>query len=509
MTRSPLLTLLIVLLSLLLRAAVPPVYVGKPADDPPLPQLPLAQPFGDDLKGASDAFLSLQAKSILDNGLAATGGFPLFNVGKVETRDFAWYDHHPPGVALVTAAAFHFFGASELVARCVALLFSTITLALLVDLVRRELGGAAAWVTAAGALASPMGCYWATQLDYQVPAIAASTLFLIAALRVPTRGRDVVVAGLALVLALSFDFLAIFAIVALFLERLMTGPRSLRQLFGWPIFAGFVGAALIGWKFWATGRYGHPLGGTLQQQIAEVWNLPEGVDPIAWIKAVGWNAWSVTGPLPVLALAAALLGIVAGEKSSVPLKRMFRASFLLALFAGLAPRARAYDHPYFELWLLLPVALSFALTAGTWLVTGEENEPKRTDGPARIVALIAVVVIFAVGLGFTVWDRRPASEEIPSAHRLGRELAAAKPAAAVFALPAASRFIEFVPNWYAHRIVLRLPEGNESRDGIKDVLATLGLSDAEIWLAEPAQWPGRGGFRPLPPLDPKQPVKPR
>jgi dolichyl-phosphate-mannose-protein mannosyltransferase len=498
MTRSPLLTLLIVLLSLLLRAAIPPVYVGSHGDTP-LPQLPLAQPFGDDLKGSSDAFLSLQARSILDNGLVATGGFPLFNVGKAETGDFAWYDHHPPGVALVTAAAFHFFGASELVARCVALLFSTITLALLVDLVRRELGGAAAWMTAAGALASPMGCYWATQLDYPIPAIAGATLFLVAALRTPTRGRDVFVAGLALILALSFDFLAVFAVVALFLERLISGPRSAKQLLGWPLFAGVVGAALVGWKTWATGRYGHSPDGPLQQHIAAVWSLPAGVDPVAWIKAVGWNAWTITGPLPLLALAAALLALVAGEKSSLPLKRMFRASLLLALLAGLVPRTRAYDHPYFQLWLTLPVALAFALTAGTWLVVGDEKEPKRTDGPARIVALITVVVIFAVGLGFTVWDRHDVNEEIPSAHRLGRELAAQRPEAAAFALPAGSRFAQFVPSWYANRVVLHLEEGHDTRSDpiVAGRLESLGLSKETVWLAKDPRWPGHGGFEEL------------
>lgn len=497
MTRSPLLTLLIVLLSLLLRAAIPPVYHGSHGDTP-LPQLPLAQPFGDDLKGSSDAFLSLQAKSILDNGLAETGGFPLLNVGKVEPKDFAWYDHHPPGVALVTAAAFHFFGATELVARSVALLFSTITLLLLVDLVRRELGGAAAWMTAAGALASPMGCYWATQLDYQVPAIAGATLFLVAALRTPMRKRDAFVAGLALLLALSFDFLAIFAVVALFLERLLFGPRSLRQLFGWPVFAAGIGAALVGWKIWATGRYGHPMGGPIQQHVMEVWSLPAGVDPADWIKAVGWNAWSITGPLPLLALAAAILGLIAGEKSSVPLKRMFRASLILALLAGLVPRQRAYDHPYFQLWLLLPVALAFALTAGTWLVVGDEKEPKRTDGPARIVALITVVVIFVVGLGFTVWDAHRPSEEIPAAHRLGRELAEKRPDAVVFALPAAPpRFAEFVPSWYAHRVVFHLKEGHETRDDIAPTLHSLGLGLETVWLAKDPQWPGRGGFEEL------------
>jgi hypothetical protein len=495
MLRSPLLTFVLVIISVLLRAAIPPVYVGLPDEQPPLASLPLAQPFGDDLKGASDAFLSLQAKSIVTNGLAATGGFPLFNVGKAETKDFAWYDHHPPGVALVTAAAFHFFGATELVARCVALLFSTITFALLVDLVRRELGGAAALVTAAGALASPMGCYWATQLDYQVPAIAASALFLVAALRVPNRRSDVVVAALALLLALSFDFLAIFAVVAFCLERLLAGPRQWKSILGWPLFAGAIGFGLIAWKTWATGRYGHPLGGTLQQQIAEVWNLPHGVAPFAWLKGVGWNVWTLVGPLPLLALAAALLAMVAGERSPVPLKRMFRASLLLALMAGLVPRARAYDHPYFQLWLLLPVALAFALTAGTWLVPADETAPKEADGPARIVALITAVVVFAVGIIFTVWDRHGPAEDIPSAHRLGREFAAQdRLNMPVIALPAGSRFNEFTPVWYAERVVLRLPEGAETRDAVDGILGSLGLADADVWLAKNPLWPGRGGF---------------
>src|SRR5262249_30716845 len=150
MARSLLLWLVVLVLSLVLRAAMPPVYLGQPDESTPLPALPLAQPFGDDLKGSSDAFLSLQARSILVNGLSRTGGYPLFNQGRAETQDFAWYDHHPPGVALVTALAFGLFGESELVARSVALLFSTLALIAVVALVQKELGGIAALVTAAG-----------------------------------------------------------------------------------------------------------------------------------------------------------------------------------------------------------------------------------------------------------------------------------------------------------------------------------------------------------------------
>ncbi len=503
MARSLLLWVVVVVVSLALRAWMHPVYVGQLDDTKPLPTLPLAQPFGDDLKGSSDAFLSLQARSILANGLDRTGGFPLFNQGRAETRDFAWYDHHPPGVALATALAFELFGESELVARSVALLFSTLTLVVVVALVRKELGGIAALVTAAGALASPMGSYWATHLDYPVPTLAACTVFLACALRVPLRPRDGFVAAAALALALSFDFLALFAVAALVVERLIAGPRSWRQLLGWPLFAGVVGIGLLAWQHWATSRYGHPLGGTLKEHVEEVWELPPGVESADWWKAIGWNVWEVAGPMPLLALVAGLISVLVRERAPAPIERLFRASLVLALLAGLVPRMRAYDHPYFQLYLQLPIALAFALTVGKWLTPQGIDAPQRADGPAVINGVVAAVVILAAGLFFTVWNRSAApAADVPSAYRLGNQLAPGpgRPVAsdvAVVVLPPASQFNEFTPIWYARRLVLRLEPGRETREDLAPRLAPLGLADAPIVLAKGARWPGSEGYEPL------------
>jgi len=502
MARSLLLWSIVVLLSIVLRAAMRPVYVGQ-IDESTMPALPLAQPFGDDLKGSSDAFLSLQARSILANGLARTGGVPLFNQGRAETRDFAWYDHHPPGVALVTAAAFGIFGESELVARAVALLFATLSLVVVVALVQKELGGIAALVTAAGALASPMGSYWASHLDYPVPTLAACTVFLVCALRVPLTPRDGLVAAVALTFALAFDYLALFAVAALVLERLIAGPRSWRQILGWPLFAGAVGIGLLAWQHWATRRYGHPMGGTLKEHVDDVWRLPLGVDVAAWWKAVGWNVWEIAGPMPLLALVAAVISVLVRERAPAPLERLFRASLILALLAGLVPRLRAYDHPYFQLYLQLPIALSFALTVGKWLTPVGLDAPQRADGPAVINGVVAAVVILAAGLFFTIWQRNaPPAEDVPSACRLGTELSSGpgRPVpddVAVVVLPPSSQFNEFTPIWYARRLVLRLEPGKESRRGLAPRIAPLGLEDARIWLAKDARWPGRGGFEPL------------
>lgn len=504
MARSLLLWSVVLVLSLVLRASMRPVYVGQPDETIPAPALPLAQPFGDDLKGASDAFLSLQARSILANGLARTGGFPLFNQGRAETRDFVWYDHHPPGVALATTIAFALFGESELVARSVALLFSTLALIVVVALVQRELGGVAALVTAAGALASPMGSYWATHLDYPVPTLAACTVFLSCALRVPLRPRDGLVAAVALACALAFDYLAVFAVAALLVERLIAGPRSWRQLLGWPLFAGTVLLLLLTWHHWAIGRYGHPMGGSLEEHVAQTWALPPGVELADWWRAVGWNVWEVAGPMPLLALVAGLISVLVRERSPAPLERLFRAGLVLALLAGLVPRTRAYDHPYFQLYLQLPVALAFALTVGKWLTPAGPDAPRRTDGPAVINGVVAALVILAAGLFFTVWNQRdvPAAD-VPSACRLGRQLAAGpgQPVAtdvAVVALPPASRFNDFTPIWYARRLVLRLPQGMETREALRPRLEPFGLADAPIVLAKGARWPGSEGYEPLP-----------
>jgi hypothetical protein len=186
MARSLLLWSIVVLLSIVLRAAMRPVYVGQ-IDESTMPALPLAQPFGDDLKGSSDAFLSLQARRILANGLARTGGVPLFNQGRAETRDFAWYDHHPPGVALATAAAFGIFGESELVARAVALLFATLSLVVVVA-GQKELEGSPR-AECGGALPRH-GLVLGDHLDV-VPTLRRARLLLRAARAAPAARRPV------------------------------------------------------------------------------------------------------------------------------------------------------------------------------------------------------------------------------------------------------------------------------------------------------------------------------
>ena len=162
-----------------------PRYSGQVGDDGPDRWSAMSAPFGDDLRGSCNAFLSLLAVSLDREGFGDTGGIPLMNPMDVEPARFAYYDHHPPGVPWLTALAFSVFGTSELTARALALTLSTLTALLLALFVHRRAGIAAAAVTVVAIGSIPMGLYWSTHLNYEVPTIAFATLFLTLCLSSP------------------------------------------------------------------------------------------------------------------------------------------------------------------------------------------------------------------------------------------------------------------------------------------------------------------------------------
>ncbi|MBM4015464.1 MAG: hypothetical protein FJ293_10940, partial [Planctomycetes bacterium] len=366
MSRSTLLLGLLLALSVLVRAWVKPVYVGAP--DPALTDsaLGIDWPFGDDLKGASDALHTLLPRNLLREGLAATGGWPNLNPTDVAPADYFWYDHHPPGITLFTAAALHLFGTHERVTRGVALLFATLAL-LAVAAAARRAGGA--WVAALAIVvmsAPPGGLYWASQLDYPVPTMAACGLFLVLATRDEVGVAGSFVMGVAVTAALCFDFLAALALVALFLDRLLCGPRGRRRLFGWPLVGITLVALILLWKHLALSRHGHGDDLGVLGNVLQIWQLPADVTTELYLATVRDHLRSLLTPLGEVVLLLGLLrALLPGGDPA--LKRFVRVTALLALGAGLLPRARAWDHPYFQLYWLLPLGGSAALL-GTLLL---------------------------------------------------------------------------------------------------------------------------------------------
>ena len=513
MQRCPLLLLAAIVVATLARACVGPVWVGAPDETQPSAAFGLARPFGDDLKGSCDALHSLLAQSLRREGLAATGGWPLLNPTDVEPADYFYYDHHPPGISLLTAAAFGLLGPSEAVARGVALLFATLALLAVALLARRAAGDVVAAFAVVAMAATPGGLYWASQLDYPVPTMAACAWFLALAATddAPRRGRTVAI-GAALAVALGLDFLAVLAPAALFVDRLAFGPRGAKRLLGWPALGAGVVAAIVAWKAWQLSRHGHGDGLTVAGNVAQIWSLPEGVALGDWLRAVERHLRGLVGPLGEALLA---FGVVRAwlPGSDGPLRRFVRTTTLLALGAGLLPRMRAWDHAYFQLYWLLPLGGSAALLGRALLPALAAATPATaaptSSAPAgarsvewrrKAAALFAAMVAGAFLIdGACSLPRSTIDPSRPSAHRLGRELAAKLPdEARLVLLPAGLPLDPITLCWYAGRMVASAPGDPPDRARAVPFLAPFGLEGAPAWWAPGLAWPGREGVRKLP-----------
>jgi hypothetical protein len=512
MQRCPLLLLAAIVLATLARAWVDPVWVGAPDPDQAQARAAfgLTRPFGDDLKGSSDALHSLLAQSLRREGLAATGGWPLLNPTDVEPADYFYYDHHPPGVSLLTAAAFALLGPHEGVARGVALLFATIALLAVAALARRAAGDGVAAFTVVALAATPGGLYWATHLDYPVPTMAACACFLALAASddAPRRARTCAI-GVALAVALGLDFLAVLAPAALFVDRLAFGPRGAKRLLGWPAIGAGVVAAIVAWKQWQLARHGHGDGLTLEGNVAQIWSLPEGVALADWWRAVERHLRALVGPLGEGVIAFGIVRALLPGRDG-PLCRFVRMSTLLALGAGLLPRLRAWDHAYFQLYWLLPLGGSAALLGRALLAVpaARATPDAASRAPAgapsadwrrKAAALFAAMVAGAFLIdGACSLPRSTIDASRPSAHRLGRELAAKLPDdARLVLLPAGVPLDVITLCWYARRMVATAPGDPPDRARAVPYLAPFGLADAPAWWAPGVAWPGREGVRPL------------
>jgi hypothetical protein len=352
----------------------------------------------------------------------------------------------------------------------------------------------------------PGGLYWASQLDYPVPTMAACALFLALATRDSVGALGSFVMGVALTAALCFDFLAALALIALFVDRLLFGPRGARRLFGWPLVGMALVALLFAWKQIVLSRHGRSDTLGVIGNVLQIWQLPIDVTPARFVAKVHEHLRALITPLGELVVAAGLLrALLPGGDPA--LKRLVRTTALLALAAGLLPRARAWDHPYFQLYWLLPLGASAALL-GTVLLPAVLPPAERTApqaaGPARRIARTAGALLAAsLALAFVVigWQGLPDSTPDPmrpSSHRLGRELAAKAGAETkVVLIPAATGLNPIQVCWYADRLVL--PVGGDPPDpadpGTTRLLELYGVDGAPMQFAPGTTWPGRDGLR--------------
>jgi hypothetical protein len=484
MSCSRLLVLGCLLVVVSLRLLSTPVYRGVTAAGASDRHSAVAAPFGDELRGSCNAFLSLLGVSLLREGLAATGGIPLLNPQPTSKENFAYYDHHPPGVPWLTAAAFALLGNHEWVARGVALLLSLLTAAWLLLFLRNQ-GSTPLLVATATLTCVPAGLFWASHLNFEVPTLCFTTLLLIGLSR--SEPRPTLRWSLCLIFAFWMDLVALFAVAALLLECLWT-PRRWRLALG---FAALGAALMLGWWLWRQlqyGRHGHAMGGSAVHHLYAVsffgmsWSLGE------WTRAAGAGLWNLLGGWPLLVLAVELLPALR-RKASQPADRLLRMTTTVAVLAYVIPAARSYDHHYYGLYFLIPTVLACARLQRRMA----QFQPLRWP----------IAGLFLIALGATGWyyetSGAAASTTSPASHLLGQELRRRFPQSeTVIALPASAAFDDLVTTYYAGKLVTRLapqdPQAESLRAGL---LQQIGLQDRVIQKSDNAQWPSRGEFEAL------------
>lgn len=120
----------------------------------------------------NNALYTSFARSHLELGLAVTRGHDLFYSRGTEVTGF--YAHHPPGIALVLAAAFWLTGEDgPVTTRLVAITFTMSALLLIAALVRRELGPCEGLLAAGIFAILPQSAFYGRMVNHEILALPA------------------------------------------------------------------------------------------------------------------------------------------------------------------------------------------------------------------------------------------------------------------------------------------------------------------------------------------------
>ena len=111
------------------------------------------------------AFYGNVARNLVRYGFVATAGGPVVNSGVVDPSQFEIYYHHPVLSVWFTAASFQLFGIHEWSARLAPLVFSVLTMGLVLVFARSVFGDATALIATLFMAVLPVDAYYATHLD--------------------------------------------------------------------------------------------------------------------------------------------------------------------------------------------------------------------------------------------------------------------------------------------------------------------------------------------------------
>jgi 4-amino-4-deoxy-L-arabinose transferase-like glycosyltransferase len=165
------------------------------------------------------------ARNFVRYGFLTTTFAPVTNSGVVDPSQFELYYHHPPMTMWLTALSFHVFGIHEWAARLAPLVFSLLTIALVVSFARQLFGRGPALLAALLMAVVPADAYYAAHLDPNSSMAIFFTTLVVEAYRrwrATAQDRYFALAGLALVLGCMTAWYAYLIVPGLLLHFAVT-----------------------------------------------------------------------------------------------------------------------------------------------------------------------------------------------------------------------------------------------------------------------------------------------
>jgi 4-amino-4-deoxy-L-arabinose transferase-like glycosyltransferase len=200
-------------------------------------------PWAADNFGTAGGFFSIAARNHLRYGYAATHLLPVVTA-EGPPSPAVYYTNHPPLFELLVSASFGLFGVHEWAARLVPLVFSLVSLGLLVHLARRFYGDRVALLTLMIAATLPLEAHLATHVDVQGSVLLALVLATVTCLA----SRRYAAAVACFTLAAGVDWPALYLPVLLAVVPWPFDPRRPRWLTaGLLVYAGILFVVLASW----------------------------------------------------------------------------------------------------------------------------------------------------------------------------------------------------------------------------------------------------------------------
>ena len=317
--------------------------------------------YNDDYNGA---FWSQAARNLSLNGFLSTAGVPApLYFGQPPIPADALYVHHPTLLPAMMFIDRRLLGEREWAARCLPILFSLVTAALLWVFVSRSFGYRGATFVLAFFIAAPMELHYGQMVNFEAPEL----LFLLAALcfyHLWRKGREGSAAAMLLccVLAMWTDWQGYLLVLFLGTPLLIYGPAHDRKLAATLLLTAILcGIAFLVQIHLAAPTSWHDLFQAFRERSGHSDLSGGSFTPEQWMRTEATYLTSLFNPVQWILAGAGAAFAFFNRKHLSPLEAapLHIGAILLLIDAvyGCALRNQSFIHDFAWFYLLIPIAV--------------------------------------------------------------------------------------------------------------------------------------------------------